>query len=874
MSRKKNFSNVRIVQRTETLDIKSIISVLNKSFDNIDNSLQNLEESLNRFIAANRSSIVEDTLGSLVETSERQTEVAEETNTILNDIRRDIESLGETKRSDTKDSVDGRMTEHTNSVIAAVSNNTQVLRDIKAELVGSRVRQERLAEEDRIESLDESKKHLQVLERIEDLLKGKKTGPQRDRATNREGLPSWLGTVALFPFKLLVGIFRALPLIGKILAPVAKIIGKVLKGGLVGLVKRVILPINAIFSLFEGIADFFDTSGIAEKLGKEESMVTTLDRTLNGLTGFVSRFIGNLIDPIFKFFGINFSIEEFLDGGFAVAQRWISDSVEKVASSETAMQIASTVWDLLTDLVKKSVDFILTPIIGLFGFTGSAWDFITGGMDSVSSVVDKVASTNLVGSVTNIWDSMITSVKDSVTSIVDSIVFSVKDTSDAILDWIKTRSWIPDWVTESLPETDRAKRRTEQLEQDRLVARKNTAINELPRAREEVKNTEARMNVELEEAARRRDAGIAKSRKADERQRYEEEYQKSVAEIVGRYDKEYTAVKERVSTLESDAKLEIPGQPSNSGSNSSGGDSSATSTAVASGPGSNAPEMAQVQPPVVLQRQGDMKTSQAGLDFIKQRESFRSEAYQDSGGIWTIGYGTTFIDGKPVQPGMKITEQEALALKAKDIEKFENVVNKSVKVALSQNEFDALVSLAYNIGGGAFARSTLVRKLNAGDRAGATEEFKKWNKVEGKEVRGLTNRRNMESEMFAGTQTQGSPASSQTTQQPSGQQGGQSGQVTPQPAQQITPQNTAIASASPVAASGTELVADQRTQSATTKEIANSPIQAQIINNNSNQTSSDDLKVALRNDEPSFKKIIERLAMSSMGVLTSPIMTA
>lgn len=866
---RKRMSQVRIVQRTETLDSKGIISAINTSFGNIDASIQNIEESINKFIAANRSTIVEETLSTLVDLNERGNEVSEQTNTILKEIKEDLGSVLSLNTDLKPISNDSFVTDSISHMVSTNEVGNGVLREIKAELISSRLRQERISEEQRLESLDERKKHIQILERIEDLLSKKVATPKRETATNREGLPSWLGTLALFPLKMLVGLIRALPLIGKILSPIARFIGKVAKGGLVGLLKRVVLPINAIFSLFEGVADFFDTSGIAEKLGKEESAVSTLDRAINGLTGFVSRFVGNLLDPIFKFFGINFSIEEFLDGGFAVAQKWISESVEQIASSETASGIASSIWNVLTDLVKNSVDFILSPIVKLFGFTGNAWDFVTGGIDSVSSVVDKISGYGLTDSVTNIWDSMITSVKDSITSIVDSIVFSVKDTSDAILDWIKTRSWIPDWVTESLPETDRAKRREQQLENDRLVARRNTAVNELPNAREEVKNTESRMNAELNSAAQRRDAGIAESRKSDERQRYEDEYQKEVAEIVARYDKEYTAAKDRVSQLESDSKLEIPGESVNSSS------SSGTPGQVSSKPqpGSNAPEMAQVQPPVVLQRQGDMKTSEAGLNFIKQREAFRSEAYQDSGGVWTIGYGTTFIDGKPVQPGMKITEQEALALKAKDIEKFENIVNKSVKVALSQNEFDALVSLAYNIGGGAFARSTLVRKLNAGDRAGAAEEFKKWNKVKGQEVQGLTNRRNMESEMFAGTSgTNASPAS--PSQPSSGSTG--SGQIVPQQngSQTITPQNSSIASSSPVSSAGTELVAEQRAQNTTSQEIAQAPIQAQIINNNSNQQVSDDLKVSLRNDEPSFKKIIERLAMSSMGVLTSPIMTA
>ncbi len=97
---------------------------------------------------------------------------------------------------------------------------------------------------------------------------------------------------------------------------------------------------------------------------------------------------------------------------------------------------------------------------------------------------------------------------------------------------------------------------------------------------------------------------------------------------------------------------------------------------------------------------------------------------------------------------MTITADQSDAILSRDLAKFESAVDGAVKVALEQNEFDALVSLAFNIGGGAFAKSTLVRKLNAGDKAGAANAFMSWNKAGGKVLNGLTTRRRNERLQF------------------------------------------------------------------------------------------------------------------------------
>lgn len=146
-----------------------------------------------------------------------------------------------------------------------------------------------------------------------------------------------------------------------------------------------------------------------------------------------------------------------------------------------------------------------------------------------------------------------------------------------------------------------------------------------------------------------------------------------------------------------------------------------------------------------------MVTSPAGRAAITQREGNVLTAYRDSVGILTIGVGHTTAAGAPtVAPGMKITAAESDQILSRDLAKFELTVLAAVKVPMSQNEFDALVSLAFNIGGGAFAKSTLVRKLNAGDKAGAANAFLSWDKAGGKALKGLTKRRESERLQFLG----------------------------------------------------------------------------------------------------------------------------
>ncbi|WP_256843248.1 lysozyme [Rodentibacter rarus] len=144
-----------------------------------------------------------------------------------------------------------------------------------------------------------------------------------------------------------------------------------------------------------------------------------------------------------------------------------------------------------------------------------------------------------------------------------------------------------------------------------------------------------------------------------------------------------------------------------------------------------------------------MKISERGISHIIRDEGERLTAYQDIVGIWTIGVGHTgFVDGKPVAKGMTISKEKSREILKADLARFENAINASVNVPLKQNQFDALVSLAFNIGEGAFRRSTLLRKLNAGDYNGASQQFLVWKNAGGRVSQGLLNRRKREKALF------------------------------------------------------------------------------------------------------------------------------
>jgi lysozyme len=142
-----------------------------------------------------------------------------------------------------------------------------------------------------------------------------------------------------------------------------------------------------------------------------------------------------------------------------------------------------------------------------------------------------------------------------------------------------------------------------------------------------------------------------------------------------------------------------------------------------------------------------MKTSQAAQNRIAEHEGLRLEAYPDpgtGGEPWTIGVGHT----GGVKPGDRITKDQAIDFLAADLQSAEKAVAGAVKVPLSQNEFDALVSFVFNVGAGAFRSSTLLKLLNVGDRRGAADQFLRWDKAGGRVMAGLTRRRADERKWF------------------------------------------------------------------------------------------------------------------------------
>lgn len=147
-----------------------------------------------------------------------------------------------------------------------------------------------------------------------------------------------------------------------------------------------------------------------------------------------------------------------------------------------------------------------------------------------------------------------------------------------------------------------------------------------------------------------------------------------------------------------------------------------------------------------------MEVGKKGLDLIKEFEGLELSAYPDpatGGAPWTIGYGWTQpVDGKPVVKGMTISLDKAEELLVKGVVPYANRVTVLVKVPVNQNQFDALVSFAYNLGTANLQNSTLLKKLNKKDYEGAADEFLKWNRAGGKVVKGLTRRREAERKLF------------------------------------------------------------------------------------------------------------------------------
>ena len=139
-----------------------------------------------------------------------------------------------------------------------------------------------------------------------------------------------------------------------------------------------------------------------------------------------------------------------------------------------------------------------------------------------------------------------------------------------------------------------------------------------------------------------------------------------------------------------------------------------------------------------------MKLGERGTEILKYFEGCKLTAYQDSVGVWTIGYGHT----KGVYNGMTITQEEAEQMLLTELEEYEGYIENMVTVPLTQNQFDALVVWIYNLGPTNFRNSTLLKELNAGNYNAAGQEITRWNKAGGKVLAGLVKRREAEAELF------------------------------------------------------------------------------------------------------------------------------
>ena len=146
-----------------------------------------------------------------------------------------------------------------------------------------------------------------------------------------------------------------------------------------------------------------------------------------------------------------------------------------------------------------------------------------------------------------------------------------------------------------------------------------------------------------------------------------------------------------------------------------------------------------------------MKPSQTCIDLIKKFEGFRADAYQDSVGVWTVGYGSTmWPDGKKVAKGQKMTMAEAEKVMAWELDRKGKVILAGLPTTtINQNQYDALLSFAYNLGVGALLKSTLFRKLkvNPNDET-IRAEFMRWVNAGGKPLKGLITRRKAEADMY------------------------------------------------------------------------------------------------------------------------------
>ena len=143
-----------------------------------------------------------------------------------------------------------------------------------------------------------------------------------------------------------------------------------------------------------------------------------------------------------------------------------------------------------------------------------------------------------------------------------------------------------------------------------------------------------------------------------------------------------------------------------------------------------------------------MQLSKTGIELLKHFEGCELKAYQDSVGVWTIGYGHT----KGIYEGLEITQSEAEKMLVDELPEYEGYITDKVVPMLQQHEYDALVCWVYNLGPTNLSSSTMLKKLNAGEFKEVPFQMKRWDKAGGQPLLGLTRRRNAEALLFKGEQ--------------------------------------------------------------------------------------------------------------------------
>ena len=141
-----------------------------------------------------------------------------------------------------------------------------------------------------------------------------------------------------------------------------------------------------------------------------------------------------------------------------------------------------------------------------------------------------------------------------------------------------------------------------------------------------------------------------------------------------------------------------------------------------------------------------MQLSKTGIELLKHFEGCELKAYQDSVGVWTIGYGHT----KGIYEGLEITQSEAEKMLQDELPEYEGYITDKVVPMLQQHEYDALVCWVYNLGPTNLSSSTLLKRLNAGEFKDVPFQMKRWDKAGGQPLLGLTRRRNAEALLFKG----------------------------------------------------------------------------------------------------------------------------